>query len=149
MIENRRYVVPESREVGRSPVGFVRMGERMVFWRDDAGEAVCQADGCAHLRCPFQLDMAHLPFVHRSTIGRGNKTVVDGPGILFRDGGFFVYAYSRLDDGTRPRTSAEVPVPKTSSPQKLEFRFPKLWQNYIAEKLRVAARAANRKVAGK
>jgi phenylpropionate dioxygenase-like ring-hydroxylating dioxygenase large terminal subunit len=146
MIENQWYVVLESREVGRSPVGFVRMGERMVFWRDDAG---CQADRCAHLRYPFQLDMAHLPFVHRNTIGRGGKTVVDGPGILFRDGGFFVYTYDRLDDGTRPRTSAEVPVPKTSSPQKLEFRFPNLWQNYISEKLRVAARGANRKAAGK
>lgn len=26
-----------------------------------------------------QLDVIHLPFVHKNTIGRGNKTVVDGP----------------------------------------------------------------------
>ena len=26
-----------------------------------------------------QLDVAHLPFVHATTIGRGNRTVVDGP----------------------------------------------------------------------
>ena len=26
-----------------------------------------------------QLDLAHLPFVHRTTIGRGNRTIVNGP----------------------------------------------------------------------
>jgi phenylpropionate dioxygenase-like ring-hydroxylating dioxygenase large terminal subunit len=251
MIANQWYVVLESKEVGRSPVGFLRMGERMVFWRDSGGAVACHADKCAHrgaslaqgrvlreeareaagsrldlvggrIQCPFhgieydasgratvipangrgavvpegfrlttypsheangfiwiwwgerepearpaffedipeglpwstrqdpwdnhysrsienQLDVAHLPFVHYNTIGRGNKTLVDGPGILFRDEGFFVYTYNRVDDGTPPLTSAEVPVPKTASPQKLEFRFPNLWQNYVSEKLRIVA----------
>ncbi len=26
-----------------------------------------------------QLDVSHLPFVHRTTIGRGKKTIVNGP----------------------------------------------------------------------
>jgi phenylpropionate dioxygenase-like ring-hydroxylating dioxygenase large terminal subunit len=66
-------------------------------------------------------------------------TIVDGPGLLPNDGGFFVYVYNRLDDGRRPRRSEEVPVPKTSTTQKLEFIFPNLWQNYITEKLRILA----------
>jgi len=48
MIENLWYVVLESREVGRSPIGFVRMGERMIFWRDDSLKVVCHVDKCAH-----------------------------------------------------------------------------------------------------
>jgi len=33
--------------------------------------------------------MAHLPFIHRNTIGKGGMTVVDGPGLLFRRCGLF------------------------------------------------------------
>ncbi len=189
MLRNQWYVVLESREVGRDPLGCVRMGERLVFWRTASGLVVCQLDRCAHrgaslakgkvlshdrIQCPFhgleydeggqctcipangraepvgkqfkvktyptyeaqgfiwifwgnddpttvprffddigqelsystvidpwdnhysrvienQLDMAHLPFVHYNTIGRGNRTVVDGPGIMKAEDGFFVY----------------------------------------------------------
>jgi phenylpropionate dioxygenase-like ring-hydroxylating dioxygenase large terminal subunit len=86
-----------------------------------------------------QLDMAHLPFVHHNTIGKGGRTVVDGPGILFDDGLFFVYTYNRLDDGSPSRGRDQVEVPSTGGAQKLEFRFPNLWQNYISDKLRVVA----------
>jgi phenylpropionate dioxygenase-like ring-hydroxylating dioxygenase large terminal subunit len=245
MLANQWYVVLESRELPGGPVGFLRMGERMVFWRDDSGKAVCHLDKCAHrgaslvpgsvlrgdaspersggrLQCPFhgieydasgratvipangraaavpegfrlrtlptyeahgfiwvwygdrpavgepgffddlpdslpwstrldpwdnhysraienQLDMAHLPFVHRTTIGAGGKTVVDGPGLLFNDGGFFVYTYNRLDDGSAAKRPDQVAIPRPDSTQKLEFRFPNLWQNYITEKMRILA----------
>jgi phenylpropionate dioxygenase-like ring-hydroxylating dioxygenase large terminal subunit len=252
MLRNQWYVVLESKELGTGPSGFVRMGERLVFWRDEAGRPVCHLDKCAHrgaslalgkvlraaregeaggpagdecrIRCPFhgleydpsgrcsripangrdapvpagfrlrtyptyekqgfiwiywakdgsvpaappeffedfgpelswstrrdpwdnhysrsienQLDVAHLPFVHHNTIGRGNRTLVEGPGILERRGGFFVFVYNKADEGERPRTSEEVPVPRSDSSQKLEFIFPNLWQNYITEKLRILA----------
>lgn len=242
MIREEWYVVLESHEVkeGR-PVGFLRMGERMVFWRDRDGKVVCHVDKCAHrgsslvpgkvmdgctVQCPFhgleydatgrcvlipangraeavpegfrlrtypthedhgfiwifwgegqpkgwpkffddiptsgpkgmaystvqdpwknhysraienQLDMAHLPFVHHNTIGKGNRTVVDGPGLMQVEEGFFVYVYNRLDDGSPRRTSEEVPVPDPARDYKLEFRFPNLWENRISEKLRVLA----------
>jgi phenylpropionate dioxygenase-like ring-hydroxylating dioxygenase large terminal subunit len=86
-----------------------------------------------------QLDVAHLPFIHYNTIGRGNKVLVEGPGISFSEGGFSVYVYNKADDGSRPRTSEEVPIPRPDSTQKLEFRFPNLWQNYVTEKLRIVA----------
>ncbi len=68
MIPNQWYIVLESKEVraGR-PVGVLRMGERLVFWRDSRGQVVCQRDLCAHrgaalsrgkllgdhIQCPF------------------------------------------------------------------------------------------------
>ena len=36
MIRNQWYVVLESDEVGTHPVGVTRLGEKMVFWRDQA-----------------------------------------------------------------------------------------------------------------
>ncbi|MEI6385298.1 MAG: aromatic ring-hydroxylating dioxygenase subunit alpha [Spirochaetota bacterium] len=241
MIRNQWYAVLDSRELGTTPLGCIRMGERMIFWRDASGSPLCHVDRCAHrgasftlgkvlcegehrLMCPFhgleydstgvctkipangasapvppgfklrsyparqahgfiwifwaeegctptgeprwfddlpdsmigpsvadpwanhysraienQLDMAHLPFVHYNTIGRGNRTVVDGPGIMMRDGSMFVYVYNRLDDGSPRRSSEEVPVPRTDMPFKLEFIFPNVWENFISEKLRIIA----------
>ncbi|HEY9054954.1 MAG TPA: aromatic ring-hydroxylating dioxygenase subunit alpha [Rectinemataceae bacterium] len=237
MIRNQWYVILESRELGDKPLGLVRLGERMVLWRDAQGKAVCQVDKCAHrgaslalgaiadgcVQCPFhglrydaqgkcvlvpangrkapvptgfkltnypvheergfiwiywgepgcqapekkprffddipedmkwatridpwdnhytrvienQLDQAHLPFVHHNTIGRGNKTLVDGPGIMHVEDGFFIYVYNRVDDGRPRRSSEEVPVPDPSRDYKLELIFPNLWQNYISSKVRV------------
>ena len=239
MIRNQWYVVLESDEVGETPRGVIRLGERIVFWRDAEGKARCHLDKCAHrgaslalgkivnghIQCPFhgleydpsgrcvlipangraapvpegfklegypvheargfiwiywgepgcaapatppkffddigpelvwssvvdpwdnhysrvienQLDQAHLPFVHHNTIGRGNRTVVDGPGISRIEEGFFVYVFNRVDDGSPRRTSEEVPVPDLSRDYKLEFRFPNLWENYISDKVRIVA----------
>ena len=239
MIPNQWYVVLDSKQVKRKPVGVTRMGEKLVFWRDGEGRVVSLRDRCvhrgvqlskgkiidAHLQCPFhgfeynasgqvtkipaygagapiherfrvsayptheardfiwvwwgdeppedlepprffddiddsfrigrtidawdahysrvienQLDVVHLPFVHYNTIGRGDRTVVDGPGLEWVDEGmFFVYAFNRQDDGTPPRKPAEVPVPDPSREYKLEFIFPNLWQNHISVDLRIVA----------
>ncbi len=49
MIPNQWYAVLESHEVKRGkPVGVTRMGEKMVFWRDQAGKVVAQSDQCPH-----------------------------------------------------------------------------------------------------
>jgi phenylpropionate dioxygenase-like ring-hydroxylating dioxygenase large terminal subunit len=87
-----------------------------------------------------QLDVAHLPFVHHNTIGRGGLTLVDGPGMEWvSEDMFFVYFYNRLDDSTPPRKPEEVPVPDPNKDFKLEFIFPNLWQNHISEKMRILA----------
>jgi len=239
MIQNLWYAVLESRQIPRStPVGFMRLGERMVFWRDQTGAAHCFFDRCAHrgaslalgdlieghVRCPFhgleydssgrcvripangknapvppayamrsypvfegwgwifiwwgtedphpaeppyfedlkefrrwdsvqdhwdnhytrvaenQLDVAHLPFVHHNTIGRGHKTLVEGPGVQWvSDSLFFQYVYNKVDDGSIPRGPDEVPVPDPDRDYKLEFILPNLWENRISDKLRVTA----------
>lgn len=238
MIKDQWYVVLESREVGDRPIGVTRMGEKMVFWRDQAGKVRSAVDRCPHrgvalsagqtldgsLQCPFhgfefdasgkctlvpangrggvvpnamrlntyptheengfiwiwwgsaapaelaapeffdnldktfcygsaqdpwdahysrvienQLDVVHLPFIHRNTIGRGNRTIVDGPVVEWKgDKMIYTYVYNRVDDGKPPRRSGEL-LPKPSGSQHLEFLFPNLWQNYISEKVRIVA----------
>lgn len=238
MIRNQWYIVLDSREVGRRPVGATRMGEKLAFWRDAAGRVSCFRDRCVHrgvalsagkvlpngnLQCPFhgfeydpsgrvavipangrkapvperfhvhryptheahgfvwiwwgdeppsdlppprffedlddgfhyaqavdpweahysrvienQLDPVHLPFVHHNTIGRGNRTVVDGPGFTWLDPDRFrIYAQNRLDDGTPPRRPEEVDIAR--SRVYLDFIFPNLWQNHIADDVRIVA----------
>ena len=176
MIRNQWYVVLNSKQVKNKPLGVKRLGEKLVFWRDQSGNIHTAYDRCPHrgvklslgevqgehLQCPFhgiefdgtgqsvhipadgrssqppanvrlrsyptyedhgfiwvwwgdappkdleppsffdniddsftygsiidpwkthysrvienQLDVAHLPFVHYNTIGRGNRTLVD------------------------------------------------------------------------
>jgi len=237
MIRNLWYAVLESRELKKSIVGVTRLGERLVFWRDSKGRAVCFYDRCAHrgaslekgrqcgdaIACPFhgleydatgrcikipangknapvppsfkmrayptheeygiiwiwwgedppadlepplffddlknmktwktavdpwdnhytrvlenQLDVVHLPFVHHNTIGRGNKTLVEGPGLEWKgDTMFFHYVYNKVDDGSKPRTPKEVPVPDPDREYRLECILPNMWENNIGAKVRV------------
>ncbi len=86
-----------------------------------------------------QLDVIHLPFIHRNTIGRGNRTLVDGPVVEWKgDKMLYTYVFNRLDDGTPPSKPSEL-SPKAASSVHLEFIFPNLWQNYISESVRILA----------
>jgi len=86
-----------------------------------------------------QLDVVHLPFIHRNTIGRGNRTVVDGPVVEWKnDQKFYVYVFNRLDDGVPPRKPHEL-ASKDPTSFHLEFIFPNLWQNFISENIRILA----------
>lgn len=238
MIRNQWYVLLESDEVKSNPVGVTRMGEKMVFWRDRAGEVHCSVDKCPHrgiqlslgavvddhLQCPFhgfeydasgqcvlvpangrggaipstlrlhiyptheaygfiwvwwgenppakleaptffdnlddsfqhasahdpwdahysrvienQLDVVHLPFIHRNSIGRGGRTLVDGPVIEWRgDRMLYTYVFNRVDDGTPPRKPSELSAKQATSVH-LEFIMPNLWQNYISPDVRIVA----------
>ena len=68
MIPNQWYVVLESNEVpAGKPIGLTRLGEKLVFWRDERGKVSCLRDFCPHrgvalshgkvlgdhLQCPF------------------------------------------------------------------------------------------------
>jgi phenylpropionate dioxygenase-like ring-hydroxylating dioxygenase large terminal subunit len=238
MIRNQWYIVLESNEVGAHPVGVTRLGEKMVFWRDQAGKVCAAIDRCPHrgvalsagkiksdhLQCPFhgfeydssgkcvlipangrngvvpkamqlniyptyeahgliwlwwgnlvpeqlpppeffdnlddtyfygsahdpwdahysrvienQLDVVHLPFIHARTIGRGNRTLVDGPVVEWKDEKMlYTYVFNREDDGQPPRKPSEL-SPKNSTSVHLELIFPNLWQNYISENVRILA----------
>jgi phenylpropionate dioxygenase-like ring-hydroxylating dioxygenase large terminal subunit len=49
MIRNQWYAVLESNEVKKNKLtGVTRLGERLVFWRNNNGEPVCLADKCCH-----------------------------------------------------------------------------------------------------
>jgi phenylpropionate dioxygenase-like ring-hydroxylating dioxygenase large terminal subunit len=83
-----------------------------------------------------QLDVVHLPFVHASTIGRGNKTVVQGPHFTvdeFPDGNDMinVWPHNEIEQGQTPLKPNEIP-PTDRHPQ-LQFRFPNIWHNWIGD----------------
>lgn len=49
MIPDQWYAIHESDTLTKAaPVGVVRMGERLVLWRDAQGQVVCFEDRCAH-----------------------------------------------------------------------------------------------------
>lgn len=235
MIQNQWYVILESREVKKGkPVGFTRMAEKMVAWRQDDGKVVVQSDICPHrgaalhqgkingetIMCPFhgfeynssgactlipangknaippkifqvktypvrerhgyifiwygspqetypmlpifeelengnynfadykekwavhysraienQLDVFHLPFPHKTTIGRGNRTVADGPIVKMEDDEMHIWVHNRLDDGSTAIKASQIPEPVR--PPFLHFRFPNLWQNHISDDMRI------------
>lgn len=84
-----------------------------------------------------QLDVVHLPFVHRNSIGRGNRTVVDGPLVRWEgDRMLYTYVFNRVDDGTPPRKPGDIRLEEARSVH-LELIMPNLWQNYISDDVRI------------
>lgn len=87
-----------------------------------------------------QLDVVHLPFIHGSTIGRGNKTVVNGPvsHIITAPGKsdcLEVWVSNEVDAGQTPKKSAEMTVPQRHA--FLQFCFPNLWHNWISDDVHI------------
>lgn len=83
-----------------------------------------------------QLDVFHLPFVHATTIGRGGRTIADGPITLVDDNGMQIWVDNRFDDGkTMPRRASELPAP--ARPPSLLFKFPNFWMNRISDDVRI------------
>jgi phenylpropionate dioxygenase-like ring-hydroxylating dioxygenase large terminal subunit len=82
-----------------------------------------------------QLDVMHLPFVHFNTIGRGGRSVVDGPLVELEGNTINLWVFNRRDDGVPPRKADELDQP--SRPPFLIFKFPNLWQNRISEDFRL------------
>ncbi len=80
-----------------------------------------------------QLDVVHVPIVHHNTIGRGNKTLVNGPKVVFEGGVIITSANNEVDRGQKPRPPAECEIKDTH----LKFKFPNLWMNHISEKLKI------------
>jgi phenylpropionate dioxygenase-like ring-hydroxylating dioxygenase large terminal subunit len=85
-----------------------------------------------------QLDVVHLPFVHKSTIGRGKKTLVHGPVVIREKEMITFYVNNVVDDGkTIPMKPAEVPDYEKLF--HLQFHYPNIWQNFISDKIRAFA----------
>ena len=87
-----------------------------------------------------QLDVVHLPFVHYNSIGRGNKTVVNGP--LCRaearypgDNLLEIWVNNETDRSQTPLKASQMPEPQRHP--SLQFRFPNVWHNWISDDVRV------------
>ena len=81
-----------------------------------------------------QLDVVHLPFVHRTTIGRSIGVVVDGPHVELDGDDLLVWIHNRPDDGTPPAADLD-----SDGKALLKFRFPNTWLNDISPTVKVAA----------
>ena len=85
-----------------------------------------------------QLDVVHLPFVHANSIGRGNKTVVNGPVVKWEDNLMTFYVNNVVDDGvSKPLKSEEIENYKDLF--SLQFQMPNMWQNIISRDVRIVA----------
>ena len=114
-----------------------------VPWFDDIGPDFTFAVARRHWKSHYsraienQLDVLHLPFVHRRTIGRGNRRLVNGPPVcLSEDNILRVWVSNEVDHGQTPRKPgdyAELPA----QPHQLRFIFPNIWENRISDDLRV------------
>ena len=87
-----------------------------------------------------QLDVVHLPFVHRTTIGAGNKTLVNGPlthikSLYPGDNLLELWVYNEVDTGQKPLKPSQITEPQRRP--FLQFRFPNVWHNWIANDVRV------------
>jgi phenylpropionate dioxygenase-like ring-hydroxylating dioxygenase large terminal subunit len=86
-----------------------------------------------------QLDVVHLPYVHGTTIGRGNATLVNGPYVTetkFAEGSYRIdmWVDNELDHGQKPIKPAEMPKP-TRRPL-IQVYFPNLWHNWLSDNYR-------------
>ena len=84
-----------------------------------------------------QLDVVHLPFVHYNTIGRGCRTLIDGPIVEVEDNKIRTWPFMRKDDGSTPLKAEELQKP--DRPALLHFHFGNIWQNRLADNFRIFA----------
>ncbi|HAF07096.1 MAG: Rieske (2Fe-2S) domain protein [candidate division TA06 bacterium 32_111] len=117
-------------------------GEPKFF--DDINDSFSFSDYGELWTVPFtrsvenQLDVMHLPFVHHNTIGKGGKTVVNGPVVKWIDQDkFFFYVFNEKEKGVIAKKPEELKIEDSSI--YLEFIFPNVWQNHISENVRVVA----------
>ena len=87
-----------------------------------------------------QLDVVHLPFIHHNTIGRGNRTLVNGPIATEEnrwpgDHLINLWVYNEKDNNQKPKKASELPSPERHPA--LQFRYGNIWQNWIADDLRI------------
>lgn len=84
-----------------------------------------------------QLDSVHLPFVHDTTIGRGNRTLVNGPVVTWEENLMTFYVDNEQDIGQKPKKPNEIP--NYHRLFHLQFQVPNTWQNVISKDIRIVA----------
>jgi Phenylpropionate dioxygenase and related ring-hydroxylating dioxygenases, large terminal subunit len=113
--------------------------EKLPFFDEDVDDSWVYSEiedlwNSHYSRCiENQLDVVHLPFIHHNTIGRGNKTIVNGPKIELFDGGLLTSANNSLDEGQAPLSADQCEI----KPTYLKFLFPNIWMNHISDKMKV------------
>lgn len=116
-----------------------KVADELPFFNKDVDDSYVYSEIEDHWNSHYsrcienQLDVVHLPFVHHNTIGRGNKTLVNGPNLQFLNGTLITSANNEVDIGQKPKSPAECVI----KPTYLKFLFPNIWLNHISEKIKV------------
>jgi phenylpropionate dioxygenase-like ring-hydroxylating dioxygenase large terminal subunit len=83
-----------------------------------------------------QLDVSHLAFVHKTTIGRGNRSLCNGPKVVWLDDNTLqTSANNEKDEGQSPKPAEECVIKNTN----LTFKFPNMWLNHVTDKIQILA----------
>ena len=83
-----------------------------------------------------QLDVSHLAFVHRTTIGRGDKRLCNGPKVVWLDDNTLqTSANNEVDAGQTPKSAEDCVIKETN----LTFKFPNMWLNHVTDKIMILA----------
>jgi len=85
-----------------------------------------------------QLDVVHLPFVHKTTIGKGNKTLVNGP-VVVREGELITFYVNNIEDDGKTKPLKPDEIPDYEKLFHLQFHYPNIWQNFISDNFRIFA----------
>ena len=80
------------------------------------------------------LDVSHLPFVHARTIGRDQKTLVNGPYTTLENDRIRVWLSNQPDEGLPALKPSQLPPP--SSTPNLLFNYPNVWQIRLGDRVR-------------
>lgn len=83
-----------------------------------------------------QLDVAHLAFVHRTTIGAGGRSFVDGPYVEADAAGIKVWVTNFRDEGQAHRTQEALALAATQKEPGLHFLFPGVWLLNISPRMK-------------
>lgn len=83
-----------------------------------------------------QLDVVHLPFVHNKTIGKGGRTIVNGPVIVWEDNRMTFYVDNVSDDGKKTAIKT-ADITEYEHMFHLQYQVPNIWQNCISDQVRV------------
>ncbi len=135
----QQYPVREAHGIVYLWYGEGQPAEILPFFTDEIGDTDVYSEfadpwDAFYSRCiENQLDVVHLPFVHANTIGRGNKTLVNGPKVLFENQILVTSAENEVDIGQTPRSAEDCEIHSTY----LSFLFPNLWMNHISDTTRV------------
>lgn len=113
--------------------------EELPFFYDQIKEEDIYSEFSDHWNSHYsrcienQLDVIHLPIVHHNSIGRGNKTLVHGPKVIWEKGTLETSANNEVDHGQTPKPPDESVIKETY----LRFLFPNIWLNHVSDKIRV------------
>ena len=75
--------------------------------------------------------------MHTNNIGRGNRTLVNGLVVKWKDNLMTIYVKNEQDHGQIPLKPTEIE--NYEKLFRLQFQMPNIWQNIISDKVRIVA----------